>query len=227
MKGLPSSTQPTTTVSQAHMVANLGPCPSKYPTASPAGLNAHVFNLQRSLVPISTLSVRICRYESFAAGSGPWGSPPTFLNSRLLTPGEAVKFATDTNRLVFSSIGPGPCSGGPNGSTPSGTYDLLTFANDSQQVQIAYIYGGPCLSAQIGNGYFLATPTPTWRNELAQLVGGSPQGKGSTAPVQTTTSSASTGGVTTPSTVSSGPIPLVQGRYGFLVPQSWALAPLK
>jgi hypothetical protein len=155
----------TTTVSPSPVVAILGACPKQDPRASPhfslTSLNAAVPGLDNRLVPITALNVRICEYN------GDFRVADHLVGSALLRPPAAATFEAETNGLPRYEVPPttGIGSQGPNPPTL-----MLTFASDTQQVEVEAGFTLPT------NGVFVATGTEQWDDALTHYSPRTPLG---------------------------------------------------
>jgi hypothetical protein len=125
-------------------------CPSKPPTASPKALNAGVSGLEKKLVPIAALTVRVCRYPKAV-------SPFVYDDSA------AAQFEAETNRLpalALSGRGVSCGAGAP-------TY-VVRFSGAAQQVDVVDFCG------EATNGAFAADPTAKWVGGLQTPTMGTP-----------------------------------------------------
>ena len=140
----PTRPNTTTTVSPWHVVGDLRKCSSKAPTEPVTNLNAGMQGLDKKLVPITAVTVRVCRYPQAIA--------PSFYDSQA-----AGQFETLTNRLAIQSAAGAPgivgCADGP--------LYVLTFASDKEQVDIE---ARGCGKAT--NGVLDANPNTHWLNLL-------------------------------------------------------------
>ncbi len=164
----PTSTKagPSTTGSPSHVVAGLDGCPQHMPTGPLAKLNAGVPGLDKTLVPIAALNVRICSYDGVfvETGSGIVDVPKRLVGQALLEPSAARRLEVQANRL--------PQQKGIPGCTPTtpGTrshFYFLTFANDSQRVDVLERQG--CIPGP-DNGQFTAIRTTQWDDELRRYT---------------------------------------------------------
>ena len=135
----------TTTMSLSHVVADLGPCPSTNSAFGSAATNSGVRALTKKMVPITALNVLVCRY----------GLEGQLTRVAVLKPVTAAQLEADTNKLPAST------RAASFSCRPTQQSFSLTFANDTQQVQVQDACG-----AMI-NGRSWARPTPKWLNELA------------------------------------------------------------
>jgi hypothetical protein len=198
-----ATTTPTTTpgTQVVHFRNNdfLGvlPCSAQAPNESLQALNAGVNGLAKKLVPIVAITVRICEYAFTPYRLQRSGTVNVTASAALLE--------DDANRLQSFAVRP-ECQ------QPAGApFWFMTFATETKPVNITE---DPC--EFVTNSVRYAQATPSWVNELTQ----------DTAP--TPTSSPSTPqDVTIQTQIGSGPLPLVAGPYGFLVPQGWTLTPVK
>jgi hypothetical protein len=134
-------------VQRPRAVAKLGSCPEQLPYSLFTAMTPHVDGLATELVPIVTLSMRVCRYG---------GNAQRLLGHAVLEGLAAKRVAAETNKLMPRRL-PGltPVAG------PADTEFFLTFANHSQQV--AVVVNGPFPT----NGTFVALPPPPrWLDEL-------------------------------------------------------------
>lgn len=151
-----SSAAVKSAVSSSQVVAKLGPCPTQYPLTSVTSLttlNAGVPGLDKRLVPIAALNVRVCEYDV------PSSATTRLRASGSLKPVPVPTFERETNRLPKRSVAPS-CAGTTRRAL---TEFLLTFANKSRSVSLeAY---GTCQGG-VNNGHFYARPTRKWLKEL-------------------------------------------------------------
>ena len=142
-------------VSAAHIAANLGQCPKRYTDATLGTLNAGIKGLDKLIVPISAVVVRICKYGLAPdANSIPSGLVASGVG--VLTPPAATAFEAETNRLPRADA-PIPC---PATGPP---FFFLTFANATQRVDV-WEAGGCGFKT---NGTISVGTTTHWSNELA------------------------------------------------------------
>lgn len=147
----------TTTVSVSHDVANLASCPATIPLTT---LNGGATGLDKKLVPIAALNVRVCRYESTGR---------RLLGAATLEPLVAATFEDATNRLP-TLTGPLPDCPRPPASSP---HFFLTFASDSQRVDLD---ASPACGV-VTNGTLSAYEAAKWVSELTGFTansGGNP-----------------------------------------------------
>jgi len=175
-----------------------------------------VFGRDKTLVPISALAVRICKYGRILRYDP--RQPLEVIGSGLLQSTAAITLEDEANRLPKVPTGSFNCGNGR--SPPSAESFYLTFADDSEQVHLTESYDGPCGSAALSNGQRTSQSTVQWLNAIqhdtARIV----------TPPTSTSSTSTPHGVTIQTEVGSGPISLAAAPYGFLVPQSWTLTPL-
>ena len=131
-----------------NVAASLGPCPSSPPIDSQTlrNLNERAHVGRAKLVPITAQTMRVCTYPS---------GPGSVAIRNMFGLDTAARFEGQTNQL--------PLLGGRRSSVPcaAGTPEtLLTFANDSQQVDVL----SRC--DDVSNGRAAGLSTTTWRNEL-------------------------------------------------------------
>jgi len=125
-------------------------CPPKPPAAPLTALNAGVSGLDQTLVPITAVKVRVCRYPK-AVSPLVYDSPA------------ATQFEAETNRLAtlpHRRKGMSCGAGAP-------TY-VVTFASASQQVDVIDFCG------EATNGAFSADSTATWVGGLQTPTMGFP-----------------------------------------------------
>ena len=149
-------------VSPAQVVANLGTCPKRYTGATPATLNAGIKRLDKLLVPISALVVRICKYD-LAPGANAIPSGLVGSGAGVLTPPSAAAFEAETNRLPRADTRIDcPASEPP--------FFLLTFANAEQRVDV-WEAGGCGFKT---NGVIAVGTTTHWLDELRRSTSARP-----------------------------------------------------
>jgi len=136
-------------------VANLGPCPKVYPNGPSAKLNAGIKGLNKKLVPIAALSVRICEYGGVPQRLEYFGREGS---------GTAKGFEDETNGLATARSENVTCD-----QMPGAAFKVVTFASDSQQVTIT-----ERVCVGITNGVLFAHPTTHW-TDLATLILRSPR----------------------------------------------------
>jgi hypothetical protein len=149
------------------VVVNLGPCPKTYdPNVDLTKVNAGVKGLDRALVPIAAVRVRMCKY-----GDG-------FIGERMMVrPANVARFEAEANGSAVSlPTTPPPISAtqgltGEEGLTgedcvQDGAY-VVTFASASQQVELRGSCGG------IGNGILSGHSSMHWFSELQHYTEGS------------------------------------------------------
>jgi hypothetical protein len=159
--GATNATSPTT-ISPSHVVASLGRCPQRMPSRS-LELNADIKRLDKQLVPVAALNVRICSYDGTVTNddSGYHNVPKRLVGAGMLQPILARRLEEEANRLP--KVAGAPSCHPPDVGDAVHFY-FLTFANDSQQVHVVDETG----SCSIGpyNGQFGAVRTTGWLNEL-------------------------------------------------------------
>jgi hypothetical protein len=133
--------------------SHLGPCPKTFPRASLQQLNAGVTGLERALVPIVVVKVRLCEYSPNDSTGGQL--PLQLVASGLLTSKRAVSFEQNTNRL---SRQVGPIFGSQGPPEP---VEFVTFASDAHHVSIDDGAG------LLTNGAFVAKSTASWYDVLS------------------------------------------------------------
>jgi len=155
-KTAPLTTNPTrpttTTVSPWRVVGDLRTCPPKAPTESVTNLNVGVQGLDKKLVPITALTVRVCRY--------PRAISPLFYDSQA-----AGQFENQTNRLATQ---PAAGASGIVGCADGPLY-VLTFASEREQVDIEVPGCGYAT-----NGVLDANRSAQWLSELQTPTMGTP-----------------------------------------------------
>jgi len=142
---------------------SLGSCPKTEPNTDLTKVNTGVKGLDRVLVPITAVQVRMSRY-SLVPGAG-------LIGERTLVSSDAARFEAETNRFPASlpTTLPAPPPYSPSGSQglvgDEGCMQewrhLVTFASDSQQVEI---YEDGC--GAVSNGVLGAQSTAQWFSEL-------------------------------------------------------------
>ena len=138
-----------TVVSQSRVAAiNLGPCPKRYPITPLTKLNAGVAGLDKKLVPILALRMRVCTY----AGNGQPVDRPGLTGSAATTIENGANALPTDQRTALNQTPTGPCGAGPL---------FVTFVNRAQQVSLT-VTGCDAVT----NGVFLAFGTATWLNEI-------------------------------------------------------------
>jgi len=153
--------------------------------------------LREKLVPIAALNVRVCQYIG-----------EELVGTDLAEPLATTGFEQEVNRFPASTPLP-ECS-------PQ--FSLMTFANNSQQVEVADTGCGV-----LTNGALTVKPTTIWSDEL-RVCGTRPIPAQHTASAPSTPTTAYT--APTQATIPATPIPLVGGPYGFFTPKGWAFTPL-
>jgi len=157
-----STTTSVPPVSPAHVVANLGPCPQRYSDGAPGTLNAGIEGLDKSLVPVSALVVRICKY-GLAPGANSIPSGLVSSGAGVLTPPAASAFEDETNRLPRADARIDcPASDPP--------FFILTFANAEQRVDV-WEAGGCGFKT---NGVTTVGTTTHWLDELRRATSARP-----------------------------------------------------
>jgi hypothetical protein len=141
------------------VIASLVPCPKVYPSL-PANVNPGIKGLDKKLVPISAIAVRICEYVENGDGVGTETPPFRLIASGVLTTTAAQLVDHETNRLRTKPKS-GGCAAFPTGYRKD--VFILTFADHSQRVHVS-AFGG-CGSTAM-NGAFAAEPTTKWLNDL-------------------------------------------------------------
>jgi hypothetical protein len=114
----------TTPASTPHVVANLGPCPKLFPFGPASGLNTGVSGLDKKLVPIAALSVRLCRYDLVEVNVHTSTFP--LAGSGILTGAPATQLEGLANHLPTAQTR----------GCGSGQLFLLTFASETQHVDV-------------------------------------------------------------------------------------------
>ncbi|MGO9874244.1 MAG: PASTA domain-containing protein [Acidimicrobiia bacterium] len=155
-----------------NVVASLGPCPKTYPKTPLMKLNAGVAGLDKMLVPVTNLTVRVCKYATPAGGESYFRT--ALIASVLLERPASTAFTDETNRLPLTArqqFGCGSLSGPePIGAGPT---FFLTFGGHSQQVTVMAPFARSGTSRPSAcaatNGFSYADPTTAWGNEL-QLI---------------------------------------------------------
>jgi hypothetical protein len=151
----------------------LGPCPQTEPPIFGPGFNAGVKGLDKKLVPITAVKVRICRY-----GGGAFKLEA----ERTLVSSDAARFEAEVNQFAASipTTLPPPPPNSPSGSQGlvgnegcmQGWNHVVTFASDSQKVDI---YADGC--GAVGNGVLDAQSAAHWFNELQHYTNGFAEGE--------------------------------------------------
>jgi len=134
-------------------------------------VNAGIPGLDKVLVPIRALKVRVCEY-----GDG-FQPANQLIGSGLVRGPTAATFEEESNRLVRYVE---PPSGGLIGSQGPTTTILLTFVNETQQVEVE-VEGGFISNLDkyfefSTNGVFLAIATAAWDDELTHDSATTPLG---------------------------------------------------
>jgi hypothetical protein len=133
------------------------------PTAPLATLNAGVPGLDKKLVPIAALNVRICSYDGAVTNddSGYHSVPKRLAGDGMLQPILARRLEEEANRLPKVAGAP---SCHPPDVGDAVHFFYLTFANDSRRVVVVDMRG----SCSLGpfNGRFGAVRTSAWLTEL-------------------------------------------------------------
>ena len=140
-------------LSASKIVADPAPCAKTYPSTPLTTLNAGVVGLDRELVPIGALKVRLCSYGPDGLLDGGKG---------VLTPLAAGHLEVETNGLA--SFRP-PSTGSAGSRCIDGDRSLSTFVG-RQQVTLAT---SGCGVAVTTNGVLYAHPTPKWLTETQAL----------------------------------------------------------
>lgn len=132
----------------------LGPCPKTDPRIDLMKSNAGVMGLGRVLIPIAATTVRTCRYGGDERLDA--------VGTRVLP--NAALFESEVNRFPVPPPTTVPLGHGLIGADcPQDWYHLLTFANESQRVDVYESCGW------LSNGVLDAGPsTGAWYTDLAQ-----------------------------------------------------------
>jgi len=166
------------------IAVNLGPCPKTYPNTPLTKLNAGVAGLDKTLVPITTLRVRICKDATPTDGE-------RFLRtgliaSALLARPAAAALTDETNRLAATHTALFGCFGSASGPEPirAGPTFFVTFAGRARQVTLLAPFARAGTSRRLpceanANGFFDAAPTAKWGEQLQLLTTAAPVGPGS------------------------------------------------
>jgi hypothetical protein len=141
--------------SAASVVANLGPCPTSPPLATLKTLNAGVQGLGRTLVPIDTARVRICRYGLNSLRATVRGK---LEGGGALSGPVAAHIKDETNALHRADQA--ALSESPTGMSCPGPF-YVTFANRLQNVSVT---ATGCDA--VTNGVFLVFGSETWLSDL-------------------------------------------------------------
>ncbi len=148
-----------TTAHQA--IVHLGPCPKTDPNTDQTKSNAAVKGLDRAMVPIAALRVRMCRYSS---------GDRSLVGERTMTrPSNVARFEAEANRFPASpptTAPPGPQQGLIGMDCPQGWYHVVTFASASQRVELRESCGW------VGNSV-LGGSDSHWFAELQRYTEGS------------------------------------------------------
>jgi hypothetical protein len=135
----------------------LGPCPNPDPNIDLSKVNAGVTRLDKKLVPITASRVRVCLY----------GAQGKLEREGALVLPNAARFEQEANQFPASPPTTVPQGGGlPGSDCPQDWYHVVTFASDSQQVDLREVCG------RVGNGVLQAQSTMTWFNDLQRLARG-------------------------------------------------------
>ncbi len=138
------------------VIAKLGPCPTHFPTATLARLNANLAGLDNKLVPIAALSVRLCRYNG-------WHTPVT---GTVVLNGVAARRLEDVANALPMRRGRG---------CPVDRLYLLTFADERERVvveQATDLKEPPDCNIGPTNGTWGGlVSTPAWLEELGRDTG--------------------------------------------------------
>lgn len=124
---------PTTPRPGINATVSLGPCPNPDPRNDLAKTNKGVAGLDKTMVPITAVRVRMCRYGGGLHGTDLVGE------RTMVRPSNAARFAAEANAFPAApttTLAPGSRGFIGGGDCPQGWYHVVTFASASQRVEI-------------------------------------------------------------------------------------------